>query len=302
VGIGEGEPAGDAAAHDGGRVEEAEVDPPDRRRRQEAAGRDDGRDVLPADAGDADDDGEDRLSEDDDREQAEPLGQMLRVDGRLRNEAPAEEGRTQLECEREAPEPVAGRLRDREGEEPDGDCRRERREVENGERPGRLDVADRARIEQEEHDADADVGDGEGGRAARESLGDVGRQGSDREHGEEGEQAVDEIVGVEAVPVEREPRPRPPHGDEEGEKAEESTQGEVVAQRRPQLGDRDHEDEVEEKLEPRRLAVLLVLERPQPRRLEEALEDGHYRPLNSGFRFAVKALRPSRASSEAKAR
>jgi hypothetical protein len=77
--------------------------------------------------------------------------------------------------------------------------------------------------------------------------------------------------------------------------------GGVVAQGQGDLGDRADEDEVEEELEPGRSPVLVVLPRAQARRLEKTREPAQ-RPLNSGLRFSVKAVRPSSASSLAKAR
>jgi hypothetical protein len=63
------------------------------------------------------------------------------------------------------------------------------------------------------------------------------------------------------------------------------------------------EDEVEEELEPGRTPAVLdpAAGRAQTRRLEQPREAGQRR-LKSGFRFSVKAVRPSFASSDAKAR
>jgi hypothetical protein len=74
-----------------------------------------------------------------------------------------------------------------------------------------------------------------------------------------------------------------------------------VGERQADLGDRRDEDEVEEELEPGRPAIVVKLEQAQARRLEETREPAQ-RPLKSGLRFSVKAVRPSFASSEANAR
>jgi hypothetical protein len=132
-------------------------------------------------------------------------------------------------------------------------------------------------------------------------VGDGARQGGDREHAEQDEKPVEEVVGVEARGVEGEAGPRPADRDEEREVAPEAGCRRVVAQGQGDLRDRADEDEVEEELEPGRAAVLVTLSRAQPRRLQETREPAQ-RPLNSGLRFSVKALSPSFASSLAKAR
>src|SRR4029078_6750130 len=89
--------------------------------------------------------------------------------------------------------------------------------------------------------------------------------------------------------------------DEQGKEAAEADRGRIGAERGRDFRDRGDKDEVEKQLEPGRTPVLLRLERARPRRLEETGEPAQ-RPLNSGLRFSVKAVRPSFASSEAKAR
>jgi hypothetical protein len=76
----------------------------------------------------------------------------------------------------------------------------------------------------------------------------------------------------------------------------------MARERVRELADRGDEDEVEEELEPGRAPLVDVLARggAQARRLDEARE--RQRPLKSGFRFSVNAVKPSLASSEAKAR
>ena len=75
-----------------------------------------------------------------------------------------------------------------------------------------------------------------------------------------------------------------------------------------QLRDCDDEDEVEEELEPGRVPLVLVVERTEPRagrataRASSWKGERAQRPRNSGLRFSVNAVRPSRASSDANAR
>jgi hypothetical protein len=76
----------------------------------------------------------------------------------------------------------------------------------------------------------------------------------------------------------------------------------VARERRRELADGGDEDEVEEELEPGRAPVVDVLRScgAEARRLDEARE--RQRPLKSGFRFSVKAVSPSFASSDANER
>jgi hypothetical protein len=134
-----------------------------------------------------------------------------------------------------------------------------------------------------------------------ERVGDGAGQAGDGEHAEQDEQPVHEVVGVEARGVEREAGPRPPDREEEGEIASEASRGGIGAQGERDLCDRTDEDEVEKELEPGRAPILVLLPRAESRRLEETREPAQ-RPLNSGFRFSVKAVRPSFASSLANAR
>jgi hypothetical protein len=100
---------------------------------------------------------------------------------------------------------------------------------------------------------------------------DVDRQRRDAQHRREHRHAEDRVVGVEAIRVDREADPRPPHGHEQPCAAQGAGQRRVVVQQRAKLGDRHDEDEIEEQLGPRRVALGIgVLERAQPRRDEQA--------------------------------
>jgi hypothetical protein len=134
-----------------------------------------------------------------------------------------------------------------------------------------------------------------------ERVGDGARERRDGEHAEQDEKPVHEVVRVEACGVEREARPRPTDREEEDEIAAEAGRGRVGAQGERDLRDRADEDEVEKELQPRRAPPFVLLPRAESRRLEETREPAQ-RPLNSGFRFSVNAVRPSFASSLAKAR
>jgi hypothetical protein len=97
-------------------------------------------------------------------------------------------------------------------------------------------------------------------------------QRGDREHPQQREEPVDEVVRVKARGVEGEARPRPADRNEEGEKPPEAGSRGVGAQSERDLGDGADEDEIEEELEPRRVALALGFERPQARRLEQTRE------------------------------
>jgi hypothetical protein len=117
-------------------------------------------------------------------------------------------------------------------------------------------------------------------------MGDGARQAGDREHPEQSQKAVDQVVGVEPRCVEREPGPGPEDREDEEEKAAEAGPGRIRAQRRAGLGDGGDEDEVEKQLEPRCAAVYLELERTQPRGIQKASE------LAQGYIIVQRGLLP----------
>jgi hypothetical protein len=133
-------------------------------------------------------------------------------------------------------------------------------------------VADRPRIEGEQHQADEHVREHEAPSGTRERRRQGRRERRHAEHRREDDEAVRQVVRVEAVGVEGEAHPGPPHGDEERKEAEEASRGDVEPQLAPELSDRDDEDEIEEELEPGGAPRLVVAERPQARRLAQAAE------------------------------
>ena len=208
--------------------------------------------------GDAEDDAEDGLAEHDQRQQAEPLRDVPRVDRRLRELPPREERRAELEDERDAPEPVAPRRRQRERGDPEAGRRAEGDE-EDRRQPARLgDVPPRPLVEHEQDHAGAEVREREAGRAAVEDGTDRRREHGDEEHREQREQPVGQVVCVEAVRIEGEAHPQPPDRHEERDEAEEAREGRVRRERVRELADRGDEDEVEEELEPCRPPVVDV--------------------------------------------
>ena len=84
----------------------------------------------------------------------------------------------------------------------------------------------------------------------------------DREHGGEDRQAEDGVVRVEAVGVDREALPGDEDGEEERREDCEAPERVVVDELVGELGDGDDEDDVEEELEPARVALAVVVERP----------------------------------------
>ena len=75
------------------------------------------------------------------------------------------------------------------------------------------------------------------GRPGRGGLGDAGRQPGHGQHRGQLGQPIDEVVGVEAVGVEGEAGPRPPHAGEQPSEHQDAVGGEVVAEPDGQLGD-----------------------------------------------------------------
>ena len=200
---------------------------------------------------------------------------MPRIDRRAGDQPPAHHRRGDLDDERERPEPVArGRREEQRGEPDDHGCG-EGAEVEDGDPPTFLHVADRARIEDEQHNTDEDVREDEPPRGAGEGVGQGRREGGHAEHRREDQEPVGHVVRVEAVRVEGEAHPRPPDGDGEREEAQEAVRGDVVAQLLPELRDGDDEHQVEEELEPRGVAGLVLAEGPEPRRFAEASDPLH---------------------------
>jgi hypothetical protein len=130
-------------------------------------------------------------------------------------------------------------------------------------------VQPRARVQRDDQPTHRDVRERERRRVALGRVRDDGRERTDREHPAERQDAVDDVVRVEAVGVEGEPDPRPPDRHEEPAEHEEAVEREVVRQRRAELGDRHDEDEVEEELEPGRVSRVVVLERADSGRDEE---------------------------------
>ncbi len=137
-------------------------------------------------------------------------------------------------------------------------------------------MSPRPEVEGNQDRANGDEGDGVSRRAAVER---VGCRRGERRHGEhlgEHGDAEDEVVGVEAIGIEGEADPRPPDGHEQERELQEAKSAVVDLQLVRDLADRDDEDQVDEQLEPARTALLVgVLDRSQPRRLEEARERDH---------------------------
>jgi hypothetical protein len=251
----------------------------------------------------AEDDGEHGFAEHDQGQEPEALGQVPPVDRRVAQQAPGRDRRDELDRQRDSPEHVRPRRLECERHEPDDHGDAEGAEERGGKRTRLGDVSRRAGVERQQHDTHRDVRDRKACSCAGEDARDRRGEHGDREHREEHQQPVDDVVGVEAIGIEREAHPGPPDGDEQAEELEEVFRRGVRAERVRQLPDGGDEHEVEEQLEPGRAAHLVhpATAGAQARRLEQPRKCGHL-PLNSGLRFSVKAVRPSLASSEANAR
>jgi hypothetical protein len=103
---------------------------------------------------------------------------------------------------------------------------------------------------------------------AGEQLRDLHRDTGDAERRRGLDQAVDDVVGVEAVGVDGEPGPGPGDRHEDAEEPREDLHRGVLRERRRQLDEGSREDEVEVELEPGGVALLLALGDSQPGRLE----------------------------------
>ena len=259
------------AAADLRRVEQVEVHPPQAARRREGAGgRERGRD-SPVDARRLGDRGHDRLAEDDQREEAEALGEVARMQGRrLEDRARGGHRRAQLDDHRDPPQHVAGRAGEGQRGQPHEQGEREALQVAPEQR-GRLGRGSpRAFVEAEEDQPHGGVGEDEARRVAGRGEVDVDGQRRHGEHRRQHRHAEDGVVGVEAVGVDGEADPRPPHGHEQSRAAQGARQRRVVMQQVAELGDRDDEHEVEEQFRPRRVPLGVgVLKRAQPRRDEQ---------------------------------
>src|SRR5207342_1291265 len=95
--------------------------------------------------------------------------------------------------------------------------------------------------------------------ATVQGVRDGAREPGDREHSEQRQKPVDEVVGVEAGRVEREARPGPDDREKEREVAREPRGRGIRAEGRRNLGDRGDEDEIEEQLEPGRTTLFVDL-------------------------------------------
>ena len=203
------------------------------------------------------------------------------MDGRTRDLTPREERRAQLEHECSAPQHVVPRTRYRERHDPDDDGGAECEQERGRQRSGFGHVPSCTRVEREQNDARADVCEWKPERCTAKDAGDGGGKNGNREHSEQRQEAVGQVVGVEAVGVEGESHPDPPHGNEEPEELEEANGRRLGAERIRELADGGDEHQVEEQLEPRcaAIVVLVALKRPQARWLEQAGEGPHERAL-----------------------
>ena len=228
---------------------------------------------------------------------------MTRVDRRVPYQPPGRDRDQDLDHERRSPHDVVPWLRHGERGEPDQDSGSERGQEGPRERTRLRDVTARPRIERNQDEPYTDIRDREAGLRSVEDLRNRRGEHGHAEHCQQQQQTVGQIVRVEPVRVEREAHPRPPDGDEDPEELEEAARSRGRAERVRELADRCDEDQVEEELEPGRATVFFggAAERAQARRLEQPRE-ACQRPLKSGLRFSVNAVRPSFASSDAKER
>jgi hypothetical protein len=134
-----------------------------------------------------------------------------------------------------------------------------------------------ARVHRHENHAYRDVGDREPGRASRKGASDVHGHRDHGQHAAEHQDALENVVGIEAIGVDPVSHPRDAHRGEEQEKAQHAHGGGVVGEELGQLVHHDDKDEVEEQLErPGAALGARILGRSQPRWLDPAAtgEDG----------------------------
>ena len=268
---------GDRPLDDRG-IDIVEVEPPEGTGECEAKRRGGAGLETPAHAGRADDDREHALAEDDDREEADALRDVGAVNRDLADPLGARQRRPQVDRQRDGPDPVAVRrlYGRRDEEQRDAHAEGGDVDVEQGSRRGQVPPG--ARVQDDNHRADARVRQREARRGAVERVGDHRGEDGHGEHAGNHQDPVRRIVRVEAVGVERVADPRPPDGDEQPCEDEEAVDARVLAQPVGKLGDRDDEDEIEEELEPGRVALVpVVLERAEPRRIVPAGRRRHIR-------------------------
>ena len=192
-------------------------------------------------------DGDDRLAEGDDDDQAMPLGEVAG------DELPAlgaEEVRpTHVEQQREGPqrslrEAIEGRGAD---QEPHADRSAHRQ---RGHRLAKRGVLPAGQHEEGDvRGAHRPVGQGEVERELVEGLGDADRDDQECSHGREDDDAHGALLGIDHARQPRVTRPRPPEHPEHQQALRQPFPGRVVEHQRGALGDRENEDEVEEELE-----------------------------------------------------
>jgi hypothetical protein len=193
---------------------------------------------------------DDRLAEQDQREQTEALGKMIGVWWERTGMSMAATRDTDLHGHRNAPDDEPRRDWRQRREEPD---RRRNHQPESRfacHSPG-LCQPSGAQVLGTEHQPHHGVGRGEpGGGIAGETVLRVGGHEDHGHHLQECQRPLHAVVRVEARNVHREAVPGPPDGQQEKGIAQQAVERVVGGQRRADLGNRGHEDQVEEELEP----------------------------------------------------
>jgi hypothetical protein len=247
---------------------------------------------------DADGNGGDGFAEHQNDEQPEPFWEVLEMQWQAGRAHGCHDRRGRLGRDRGRPAEVAGRgRRDRPGKpQRPGKALGDR--IHRDEGAGLDHMAIGTQVEIDQHDPEGGLAERELRRQALRCVAGAGGQAGDGQHGRELGQPVDDVVGIEAVGVEGEAGPRPPHAGEQSSKHQSTVEGQVVTQSDRELGDDQDEGEIKEQLEPGRRALLarVGLAVLQPGRPDQIRPRHHRRP--SPDPWAVAPNDPEGAAAE----
>jgi hypothetical protein len=195
--------------------------------------------------------GDDRLAEDDDREEAVALGDVTDIERSLDRGAHGHPWGHQIDRQRGDPHPWLDLLRQRERHEPDHRRETKTRRVADGERMAPRVEPGRAQKEADDDGVEGDEGQDQSARVAMARRLDLGRHGQHGQHGRKCAEAIECSPFGEAGGVPGVLHPGPPDRDEECCEERDALDGGFVVQGVRDGADGDDEAEIEEELKPR---------------------------------------------------
>ena len=114
-------------------------------------------------------------------------------------------------------------------------------------------------VEGHQHEVESGLAERELGRQAAGRFGGAGSKSDNGQHGGEFAQPVDNVVGVEAVGIDGETGPRPPHAGEQPGEDQDAVQGQGAAQLNREFRHDQDEGEIKEQLQPTGLRGTLAV-------------------------------------------